>query len=260
MLPAKIQRFTPGDSNRTPFSSGVMNEFVDGLNPLLAMEGRDGIKITKSDANFVISWSGSVSGSAGEPSPGTAVQFRGQWSALVTYAEGDVVFTHGAANQAANQAHTYVSKLDSNLNNVPPDTLTAFEDSWWRVVSLGSWPTFVVANSNVAPVDERIVTLAPGAGQFYVSGSGLMESGVNDTTEIIGGVTTVGGSLTVTGPVTIQFVDGTQITIDVTDMKDMEDNPIASELNGKVFKLRLCPFCDAGIERKIGILATEVFD
>lgn len=260
MLPSKITKFVPGDDKRTSLSARVMNEFVDGLNPLLAMEGRGGIKITKSDTNFVVSWSGSISGSGGGGGEGTATNFRGQWSSLVTYAEGDVVFTHGAGNQAANQAHTYVSKLDSNLNNIPPNTLTLFEDAYWRVVSLGSWPTFVVANSNVAPVDERIVTLAPGAGEFYTSGSGDTGDGANDTTTIAGGIVDVGGKLTVTGPVKILFVDGTEITIDVTDMKDMDDNPIASELNGKVFKLRLMPFCDAGIERKIGILSTEVFD
>jgi hypothetical protein len=255
-LPTTIPRVKEGEF----ISAESYNKLVDVCEALVRGQGRNGVDFYQAEAGFIWRGSGTGSGEVEPPTPGTATNFRGGWSSLVTYAAGDVVFTNNTTNQAANKAHTYVSKLDGNINNVPPDTLTAFEDSWWRLVAFGSWTSLVVGDSTVAPVDERLVTLVPGAGEFYISGSGGTGEGTDDTTQIIGGVVDIAGRLTVTGPVVIQFPNSTEIILDVSDIKDKNDDPISGELDGRVFKMRLLDICDEGIERKIGVIATEIFD
>jgi hypothetical protein len=56
----KIERFAEGDNKRTAFSAETMNEIIDALNCLLASEGRGGIRIVKSDANFVWEYTGAT--------------------------------------------------------------------------------------------------------------------------------------------------------------------------------------------------------
>lgn len=51
----RIQEFIPFDGKRTAFSAEVMNEFVAALNMLLNMEGKNGIQVTMSEGNVVIS-------------------------------------------------------------------------------------------------------------------------------------------------------------------------------------------------------------
>ena len=57
----KIELLVAGDSSRTAFSAGVMNEIITALNALIAMEGAGGTKVFASDAKYVIYSSGSVS-------------------------------------------------------------------------------------------------------------------------------------------------------------------------------------------------------
>lgn len=64
-----IERFVEGDSTRTAFSAGVMNEIVDTLNSVAKIRGVGPIKVTTSDAEYVISFSGSFAGSGSYTPP-----------------------------------------------------------------------------------------------------------------------------------------------------------------------------------------------
>jgi hypothetical protein len=57
-------------SNRTMFSAGVANEVIAALNSLIGLEGKNGIKITKSDSNIVIEFTGAT-GSVAPATPST---------------------------------------------------------------------------------------------------------------------------------------------------------------------------------------------
>jgi len=250
-LPTSLERVSEGEF----ISATHYNKLVDICEALVKGQGRNGITFFPASAGMV--WRGSGSGSAAdpEPTPGSAVAFRGRWNASTNYDEGDVVFLDGTAEQEECNAHTYVSKLSSNINQHPPDTTVAYEDTYWRVVAIGSWPTFVVSYPPTAPADERQVTIAPGAIQTHYSGSGGSGDATDDTCEIIGGVATVNGSLLVNGPVVIEFPDGTKVIINVADM----DQP-ASRLNGKEFKLREVDVCIDGVIKGMGVICTEPYD
>jgi hypothetical protein len=230
-----------------------MNEFVDALNPLLAMEGTDGLKVTKSDGRFLIGYGGPTGSFSGSFGTGSAVAFRGRWNASTNYAAGDVVFLDGTAEQAELNAHTYVCKLQ-NIDQHPPPTTTAYEDAYWRTVAIGSFPTFVVADPFVAPSDERKVTVVPGALQCYISGSAGTGVGTDDYTNIVGGVVEIEGRLLVNGRAVVQFEDGTKVIIDAWDM----DQP-SNRLYGKEFKLRELRVCVDGVIKGMGVLCTEPY-
>lgn len=50
----RIRHFVAGDPKDTPLSASRMNEIVDALNALIAMEGSGGIVIRKSKGRFLI--------------------------------------------------------------------------------------------------------------------------------------------------------------------------------------------------------------
>jgi len=247
-LPSRLEPYKADDYVRTAWSADCMNEIVDAINPFLNMKGVNGINVYKSDSNVVISYGGPTGSFSGSAGTGSAVAFRGRWNASTTYGAGDVVFLDGTAEQEELNAHTYVSKLAS-INKHPPPTTSSYEDAYWRVVSIGSFPEFVVSDPTVAPADERQVTIVPGGIQCYISGSAGTGVGTDDYTNIVGGVVGVEGRLTVNGPLVVEFTDGTKVTIDVSDM----DQP-ASRLNGKEFKLREVDICIDGVVKGMGVI------
>jgi hypothetical protein len=251
-LPSEIKEVQEGQF----ISVENYNQIVRTCNALLKGEGKNGVKFIPAAAGM--QWRGSGTGSLDGDTPsgeGSAVAFKGHWNTLTTYAEGDVVFVAGASAQGDLKANTYVSLQSSNINHEPPAAVTSYEDAWWKVVSIGSFPTFVVGDPLVAPASERLITLVPGAGQFHIKDSGGTGEPANDVTSIVGGVVNVGGSVKITGPLEIVFPDDTRIIIDVSEM-----DQTGSELNGKTFSLRVLPYCDNGLSRRIGMLCTEPFD
>lgn len=62
----KIEPLIPGDSSRTAFSAGVMNEIITALNALIEMKGIGGTRVYRSEAGYVIFSSGSMGTSTGE--------------------------------------------------------------------------------------------------------------------------------------------------------------------------------------------------
>lgn len=82
-LPDKIELFVEGDDKRTAFSAAVMNEIINAVNAILAMEGKGGTRVIKSDSKFVI-WS-SVTGSTSSGSGGTPTSGSGSVTNYYTY-------------------------------------------------------------------------------------------------------------------------------------------------------------------------------
>lgn len=259
-----IQPLVKGDTSRTMLHADVANQVINTTNALWNMRGSGGIRVYKSGYNVVIDGA-NITGSSGgsEVGEGSAVAFRGYYNSGTNYNEGDVVFIASADAMAEQNAHTYVSLKSNNIGHLPPATTNAWEDEWWRVVSVGSYPMLSISYPPTAPSTERRTDIVGGGVQAHYKGSAVFDEEDEptpadttpyDTSTLAGGNLTVGKSITVEyGPVTINFPNGAKVIFNFADMED-------TDMAGKEFRLREIEVCESGIIRYMGVLATELYD
>lgn len=150
ILPSPIKLLAPRGL-RTFLSLAVGNAVLIVINALLRGEGRRGVRLIKSGANFV--WEiddDYIRNLAGEPGSGLgSLNWKGVWAHDVEYNTGDIVIRGTATDQIASEAGTFVSRIDENIDNEPPAGDTQQNEQWARLAK-GSWPRFVVSHHDDA--------------------------------------------------------------------------------------------------------------
>lgn len=155
-LPLGIVPLKPGDTARTMLSASVANELIAVANAILAMKGAGGIEVLKSDAGYVIRYTG-IPSEAGDtppqggtpPAGGGGIAFKGQYSAVATYDQDDVVIAWTTTDMGNLVAGTYISLQDANTGNALPSAETA-ANSWWSTLARGHWSTLYIASGGAS--------------------------------------------------------------------------------------------------------------
>lgn len=139
--PDKIELFEAGDS-RTLLSAAVANELVRSLNALLAIRGANGITVTKSDGNFVLSIDPdqlpkppdeSTDPAGGGGGGGSIISFRGEWNTTDNYEIDDIVYRAAEIDFLNGQAGAFIAKA-GNVNSEPPSPgLGEAENDDWKL-------------------------------------------------------------------------------------------------------------------------------
>ncbi|MDB6026304.1 MAG: hypothetical protein JWM68_2527 [Verrucomicrobiales bacterium] len=142
-----IKKFIAGDSKRTAFSAGVMNEIVGGLNQFLGTRAGKGIVINRADAGWVISWDPNSQGEAALPGEGggtsgagSSLAFQGDWSGADTYVVGDIVIKHiDPDNFDDGSAGTYICIADVVAAGAYEPGVATGWGGHWALFARGFW-------------------------------------------------------------------------------------------------------------------------
>lgn len=138
--PDKIELFEAG-SNRTLLSAAVANELVRSLNALLSIKGSQGIIVTKSDGNFVVSIDPeqlpkppdeSETPSGGEGG-GSSISFRGEWNDSDTYEPDDIVYRAAEIDFFNGKAGAFIAKTENTNSEPPAPGLGEAENDDWKL-------------------------------------------------------------------------------------------------------------------------------
>lgn len=151
-----IKRFIVGDTKRTAKSAATMNQIVDGLNALLAMQGTNGIRVVPSAAGYTIELDDKLKKELGMmpemgangavTNPKGTLKFKGAWVPGSNYSAGDIFYRTGI--QQSNLATTS-SRIDGGVGmflvskdivgaTVPIDPELPPTSTYWELFSKGN--------------------------------------------------------------------------------------------------------------------------
>jgi hypothetical protein len=152
----EIPLLQPG-GERTMLSASLANQLIAVANAVRNMRGLNGIKVTVSDGGIVVESTGAVTPptdpGGGGGTPGPSLAFRGDWSAGISYAIGDVVlYRHDPTQNLA--AGTYIALL-ANSATAPVNGGSVT----WGEMSQGSWDKYLwKAGTNEVLLDVSTTT------------------------------------------------------------------------------------------------------
>lgn len=217
----RIARFVKGVNLLTALSASRLNEIVDLLNAVAAIDGKDGIRVLRAAAGYTIVLDDptlrridQIQDPGSTPTTGVLFQWKGEWTVGTTYVENDIVIHRSsAAIDDGTKAGTYMSLVNDNTGNQPFEAALASQ-THWRTVAKGAWDILVISD---------------GAGTTIAMDSTLKKL------EMIGpaGWGSVKWELTQSG------VTGT---------------------GGHDLEIRELDYCDAGVVRKIRVNSSAVYN
>lgn len=237
----QLQSFYAGDSNRTAFSAGVMNELVGAINSLLRMEVGKGLIFNSTQANTKLSLDQEYIDKLDEPGgTGSSIAFKGKWAATGSeYVVGDVVIvwdleeTYVSSADIAMKVGTYIciETHNSHIDKAPPSG-TTFSNTWWTTLARGHYEHLWSYNGRTSA--------SQACGTFYAEGGNLTVDFGTRTADAYSNT----AKLTLNSDV---FGDGS------------EGDPCPDNLLGMVFKPILVDICVDGSIKQMWVIGTDSF-
>jgi|GEM_PF-3100541 len=163
----RIARFVRGQWRDTPMNADRMNEIVDLLNALGAMDGKNGVRVIRAQAGYAIVLDDTVRqklNDTNNPQAGEGfLRFQGEWNSTDTYEVNDVVIyrTSGAISSGT-KAGTYCAIVRNT--NVEPVEAAAASQATWRTLAKGAWDRLLIKNA-----DGQYFDLASGGGGSFAN-------------------------------------------------------------------------------------------
>lgn len=276
-----IARFIAGDTKRTAKSASTMNQIVDGLNALLAMQGTNGIRVVPAAAGFTIELDDTVKrelgmlpeiGASGEVTPAKgALHWRGDWDAKKTYYSNDIVVHRSvAAIGAGLNAGTYIANTDI------PTSLTSTTTGVKAITGATNATPIVITSVAHGLSNGYIVTIAEVGGNTEANATWTIKSVTSDTftlTSSVGnGAYTSGGYINKT---TEPYEDvaanqlwwktwskGAWKKLVLGDIPGSTRGSVlidVTQMNGKDLYVREVDICVAGVAKKMMVIGSEAY-
>lgn len=180
-MPEKLQRFEAG-SGDTLLSASRANQLVDVLNAFLALTGRNGIKVTISEGNAVIEYTGNVDATAPVVGGGGGGGEEGTWTLFGDWVDQafdkDVVVTYfdAAALANGNVAGSYLSLQAVPMGTAAPGT--AGTEAYWKLLAPYHSGRFLYKNGATKQIDlnangtgtlpELLLVDTPSTGRIHI--------------------------------------------------------------------------------------------
>jgi len=144
----RIPFLEPG-GRLTMLSASLANAVVSACNAFLGLRGGQGIKVTLSEGGTVVELDQATKDTLDSITPPTgtgSLNWKGEWSALETYDEGDIVCRNSSTLQASSKAGTYVAIDDVDDATEPPagETLT---NTKWQTLARGHFRKLLVGDA-----------------------------------------------------------------------------------------------------------------
>jgi hypothetical protein len=140
------------NSLRRFLSRTTRNALLTVVNALINAEGKNGVRLIKTAANYVWeidrAYLDDAIGEGGAPGTGS-LNWRGVWDSDVEYAEGDIVIRQTPENMAEHKTGTFVSKSAGNINNEPP-VHPATSTTHWDTLAAGAWHRLRIQHTGTA--------------------------------------------------------------------------------------------------------------